>query len=160
MAQKIKYQTTTIDATQSANEIGVLVGKYGARQFSLHWDEEGELRGVSFVLVDQRYGGIVPIRLGARTDSIYEILTASRSYSFDEKKVAQQANRIAWRQLRDLVEQLLLAAKTGLFSIVEAFMAHVVIETAEGAETMGEYFARTQPELGSQGLRLLKAGPE
>jgi hypothetical protein len=159
MARKIKYETTTIAPEDSAAQIGKLVSNYGARQFSQHWAPSGFLEGVTFLLVDHRYGGIVPIRLQAQTDAILEILESGRKRPA-RVDLELQAQRIAWRQLKDLVEQLLLAARTGLFSVVDAFMANVVIETPDGdSETVGEFFARAEPELGKSGLKLFKALP-
>ena len=120
----------------------------------LRWDAEGRLEGVAFTIVDQRYGGIVPVRLDAPTAEIETILEASRLFRNPTIRETQ-AQRIAWRHLRDLVEQLLMAVRVGLYSVAEAFMANVVIETDEGSETMGQYVSRMKPQLGSEGLRLL-----
>ena len=160
MPQKIKYQTTTISAEQSAGQIGQLIGKYGAREFTQLWDDDGQLSGIRFIMKDQLYGGIVPVKLYARTETIFDILTESGLHRRDAEARSEQAYRIAWRQLKDVVEQLLLAVRTGLFSLAEAFMAGVVIETPEGERTLGEYIAEAQPELSRSGraLKLLGSG--
>jgi hypothetical protein len=149
--QPIKYATTTIDPAKSASEIGALVQKYGGSRFEMRWGAFGSLTGIRFAIRAEGIGE-VPVRLEAQTERIEEILTkakrAGRSYwrptAADIQKVSEQAHRIAWRQLRDFVEQALLAMETGLFNIGAAFMAHIEVQDdAQGDRvTMSEFLLR------------------
>ena len=83
------------------------------------WGDHG-LRGVRFAI--QTEHGEVPVRLGARVERVAEIIRQKKPYSHRmrrnrleyEKWVEEElAYRIAWRQLKDFVEQALLAVETG-----------------------------------------------
>ena len=144
MAQVIKYQTTTIKGEKSASEIQSLVQKYGGSRCEIRWDGKGQVIGVRFALPHERIGE-VPISLTASTDRIFDILQANRRTGTWQKEETDQAqaHRIAWRQLKDFVEQALLAVKTGLFPVHAAFMH--AIETGDADEdgnpvTLGTYF--------------------
>ena len=120
MSQAIKYESTTIEPEQSAAEIMRLVRAYGGTRFEMIWGDHG-LRGVRFTI--QTSQGQVPVRLGARVERVAEIIRQKRPWSRRmrrsqleyEKWVEEElAYWIAWRQLRDFVEQALLAVETGL----------------------------------------------
>ncbi len=155
MAQAIKYQSTEIASTKSATQIATLIQKYGGTRFEQRWGRRGVLTGVRFAIKTQMYGE-VPVRLTARTATIYKIL--SDKTAWDEERCHMQADRIAWRQLKDFVEQALFAVETGLFDLAEAFMAHV--ETYDGNEvvTIGELFRRHGAVLEPGGALMLNPG--
>lgn len=169
--QAIKYQRTTVPPARSAQEIGRLVQEYGARRFALDYGTDGRLQGVEFWLIDPDLGPSkpVPVRLRAKTQTIVALLRAAkvptggqrfRLHTEIEQERERIAERIAWRQLKDFVEQALLAAKTGLFSTGQAFMAHVLLDTPEGSLTVGEYFAEHAAQVTSRGVQLLPARSE
>ena len=169
MSQAIKYESTTVEPEQSAAEIMQLVRAYGGTRFEMIWGDHG-LRGVRFTI--QTPQGQVPVRLGARVERVAEIILQKKPYSHRmrrnrleyEKWVEEElAYRIAWRQLRDFVEQSLLAVETGLFDIAGAFMANVEVWDDESDEvvTMAELVARRMSlQPGSGALRLLPKGSE
>lgn len=162
MAQAIKYQDTKVQAIDSASKIAGIVMRYGGTRFEQRWDPEtGELVGLRFAIRTDE--GDVPVRLAAQTDSVVDILKSHagpRSRKTDSDYRAQ-AQRIAWRQLKDFIEQALLAVETGLFNLVSAFMAHVEVwddehdETVTVAELMGR---RGQLMGDDRGMRLLTRG--
>lgn len=155
-AQKIKYQGTTVEATKSAQELCGLVQKYGGTRFEMQW-KDGILTGVRFALKHAKLGEI-PVRLEARTQRIEQIL--SRVIWAADKRRAQ-AYRIAWRQLKDFVEQQLLAIETGLFPVHEVFMAQVETRDPVSGElvTMGDLLERHAAIAPGGGIRLLPAPP-
>ena len=169
MSQAIKYESTTIEPEQSAAEIMRLVRAYGGTRFEMIWGDHG-LRGVRFTI--QTPQGQVPVRLGARVERVAEIIRQKRPWSRRmrrsqleyEKWVEEElAYWIAWRQLRDFVEQALLAVETGLFDIAGAFMAGVEVwdDRTDEVVTMAELVARRMSlQPGSGALRLLPKGSE
>ncbi len=169
MSQAIKYESTTVEPEQSAAEIMQLVRAYGGTRFEMMWGNHG-LRGVRFAI--QTEHGEVPVRLEARVERVAEIIREKKPYSPQMRRTEEQyrawveqklAYRIAWRQLRDFVEQSLLAVETGLFDIAGAFMANVEVWDDESDEvvTMAELVARRMSlQPGSGALRLLPKGSE
>jgi len=167
MSQAIKYETTSIDATQSAMELSALVQKYGGTRFELRW-EGGLLMGVRFAI---RHPGLgdVPVRLPARQDAVAATLQEKRPYSSRmrktrvewERDIAAQAYRVAWRHLKDFAEQVLLAVDLGILEIQEGFLWAVEIEDPQTGDvtTMGAMVAQHMQAVGQDGaLRLLPSG--
>jgi len=161
MAQAIKYESTTVAAIDSASNIAGLVMRYGGTRFEQRWDPfTGEITGIRFAIRTDE--GEVPIRLEAQTDTIVEILKGKVKRSKKtEADFRAQAQRIAWRQLKDFVEQALLAVETGLFNLASAFMAGVEVydEEADETVTMAELVARRASLVADdRGIRLLTSG--
>lgn len=158
--QAIKYETTTVDAGKSASEIAQLVQTYGGSRFEMQWGEDGLLTGIRFALRHPKLGE-VPVRLTARTERIEEILRGVSKWRWDHQGRKLHAYRIAWRQLKDFVEQQLLAVKTGLFPVHEVFMAQVEARDPDTGEmvTVGELVERHGAIAPGGGLRLLPAPP-
>ncbi len=169
MSQAIKYESTTVEPEQSAAEIMQLVRAYGGTRFEMIWGDHG-LRGVRFAIETPQ--GQVPVRLEARVERVAEIIQEKKPWNHrmnrhqhECKKWVEEelAYRIAWRQLRDFVEQALLAVETGLFDIAGAFMANVEVwdDGSDEVVTMAELVARRMSlQPGSGALRLLPKGSE
>ena len=156
MAQAVKYQTTTIAPEKSASELAAIVRKYGGSRFEQRWNDAGELAGVRFAI--RMEVGEVPVILTAKTEKITDILF--RKTSMGRQKAREQAYRIAWRHLKDLTEQLLLATELGLRSVPEAFMADIEVwdDLQQETVTMAELVNRRAViEEGERGLRLMPA---
>lgn len=158
--QAVKYQSTTIDPWKSAGEIAELVRKYGGSRFEQQWDEYGQLVGIRFAIRDNRLGE-VPVILRAQTETIERILQGALPRSWTTERKRTQAYRVAWRQLKDFVEQALLAVKTGLFPLAAAFMASIEVQDEETGRPIPlmEAFAqggRLGPA--GHGVRLIQAG--
>lgn len=155
--QAIKYQSTVIEAGKSAGEISDLVRRYGGSRFEQRWNERGELDGIRFALRTPDLGE-VPVHLRAQTETIERLLRERTTLNAEKRRT--QAQRIAWRQLKDFVEQALLAVETGLFPIGAAFTAHIEVWDDVQNETvpMAEFLHRRgRLEAGDRGLRLLPA---
>lgn len=163
--QAIKYEGTEVDPGKSASELGQLVQKYGGSRFEMQWDDHGLLTGLRFAIRHPKFGEI-PVRLVARTERIAQLLLKAHPYQWGrvsrvdhDARWKVQAYRIAWRQLKDFVEQQLLAVETGLFPVHEVFMAQVETRDPEtGATiTVGELMERHATTAPGGGLRLLPA---
>lgn len=152
MPQPIKYAETTVPAVKSAQEIETLAARYGASRFEKLWDEGGNLYAIRFALRAEPWGE-VPVLVEARTEAVLAILLKAKPWNWRrgpqgraayEAKLREQSYRIAWRQLRDFVEQALLAVETGLLSPTDAFMWGLEMRDPEtgGRTTAGRMFQR------------------
>jgi hypothetical protein len=165
--QAIKYEGTTVDPAKSAAEIAGLVQKYGGTRFEMKWDQYSRLQGVRFAIRHERLGEI-PVRLMAQIANVEKYLLKKRPWSYSMRKTKAQheaemrdtAYRVSWRQLKDFVEQSLLAVETGLFPLHEAFMAQVEMEDPAGGDpiTVGQLF-EAQATRGRGGALLMLAAP-
>ena len=162
MAQVIKYQSTAVEVAKSAQSIAELVRKYGASRFEQRWDDAGRLDGVRFTIRDEDVGQ-VPVILRAPSETIVNLLWDARGRN-SRKTLAdfeEQAERIAWRHMKDLTEQLLLAVHLGLKTMPGAWMPDIEVWDEETGETttMAELFARrAQLVPGKRGVRMLPPG--
>lgn len=157
MAQSIKYQETTVSAEVSAGQISGLVARYGASRFEQQWNDDGELSAIRFTL--RTAMGEVPVRLDAKTDRIVELLPKPVRYNAVDRR-REQAYRIAWRHLKDLTEQLLLAVHLGLKDVGAAFMDSVEVVDPDSGDTitMRDLLARHAHQISAgRPLRLLPA---
>jgi hypothetical protein len=145
----VKYFDTTIKAAISANEIVSMIVEYGGTRTSIDWDEEGNPSGIAFIAPDPKLG-LVPIQLRANVDAVHKRLLQLHPYSLRrkgtrteyEKGLRDQAHRIIWRHLKDLIEQQLLAVYIGQFSLTDTFMQGVVVSDERGQPvTIGELVA-------------------
>lgn len=167
MAQVIKYETTELSPEDSAAQIMKLVHKYGGTRFEQWWDN-GSLAGVRFTIATDH--GNVPIRLVAPVGRVADILLEQKPWNTLRRKgeheynawIRERAYAIAWRQLRDFVEQTLLAVETGLYDLTAAFMAGIEIwdpdlgEIVTVQELMASRMAQLPPH--SSGALLLTDG--
>lgn len=147
--QAIKYQETDVPAERSVGEVANLIRRYGGTRFEQLWGEDGRILGVRFAIRHPEIGEL-PVSLTAKYGEIERILWetpyGSRAGSEENRRarIARQAERMAWRHLKDLTEQLLLSVRLGLRSLPAAFMADVEVldESSGETVTMGELFER------------------
>jgi hypothetical protein len=163
MPQAIKYETTTIEAVKTAGELVSLIVKYGGRRTSIEWDESGQPTGIAFEIEDRSARRLIPVRLTARTERVREKLEGARPYTHRSRgtrqqwaeKLQEQAHRIVWRHLKDLVEQQLLAVEIGQYDLAEVFLHGVVTDTGM---TVGEAMARYSEIHGGDSMLRLAPG--
>jgi len=159
MPQIVKYESTEVAVEKTLAGLAKLIRGYGGRRFEQIWDPAGRAVAVRFA-VDHPSLGELPVHMPARTGKIRRILLDGgkwRSYPEGEReeKVAEQAERIAWRHISDLTEQLLLAVRLDLKTLHEAFMADVEVYDRErgGLVRMADYLER-YASAGPDGLEL------
>lgn len=165
MAKAIKYQQTTVPVEKTLSELTALIKRYGGTRFEQNWTPEGHICDVRFAIHHDTLGEL-PVRLVARTDKIQKILLDSglwKSYpkTEHERKVQAQSERIAWRHIKDLTEQLLLAVLLEIRSLPEAFLADVEIFDSQLGEAvrMTEYL-QSRAHGGPEGLILSGLGSD
>lgn len=162
--QVIKYQDTKVEVEKTVSELAVLIKRYGGSRFEQAWTPSGGVEGVRFAIRHETLGEL-PVNLTAKTAQIRRIMKEAglwKTYpkAERERKLETQAQRIAWRHLKDLTEQLLLAVSLGLKTLPEAFLADVEMLDAQTGETvrMGEFLER-RASVGPGGLEIEAASP-
>lgn len=163
--QAIKYQSTSVPVEKTLAELAALIKNYGGARFEQHWASDGLVSGVRFAIRHDELGEL-PVNLTARTARIRSILHEAglwKSYppARRERMISEQSERVVWRHLKDLTEQLLLAVSLDLRSLPEAFMADVEIFDRHTGESMrtAEYLER-RGRGAPGGLVLEGTGPE
>ena len=121
--------TTTVDAFKTVSEIEYILMKHKARSIMKDYDGE-RIIGLSFLIdTDVRQ---VPVRLPVRIDECFEVLKKEKKNSprSNIKATREQAERVAWRILKDWVEAQMALLDIQMVRFEEIFLPY--IETQNG----------------------------
>lgn len=120
--------TTTVDAFKTVSEIEYILVKHKAKSIMKHYDGESII-GLSF-LIDNGYQQI-PVRLPVKTDECLKVLKKEKAAGKKNiKDTREQAERVAWRILKDWVEAQMALLDIEMVSFEEIFLSY--IETSSG----------------------------
>lgn len=126
--------TTTVDSFKTVSEIEYILMKHGAKSIMKNYDNES-ITGLSF-LIDTGMQQI-PVRLPVKIDECFEILKREKKNSqrSNIKATREQAERVAWRILKDWVEAQMALLDIQMVRFEEIFLPY--IET-QGGHTIYE----------------------
>lgn len=116
--------TTTVEPERTANEIRVLLRKWGAEEVSEAYDTQKRMIGMGF-----RMGGInyrIPCEYQGIQERLQEDYDIPRRY-----KNSDQARRVAWRMLLGWLKYQLEVSESGLFEKEAILMPYRVTTTGE-----------------------------
>ena len=121
--------TTTVDAFKTVSEIEYILVKHGAKSIMKNFNGE-TIVGLSFLL-DTGYQQI-PVRLPVKIDECLRILQKEKKSSprSNIKATREQAERVAWRILKDWVEAQMALLDIEMVKFEEIFLPY--IETKNG----------------------------
>lgn len=121
--------TTTVDAFKTVSEIEYILMKHKAKSIMKEYDGE-TITGLSF-LIDT---GIqqIPVRLPVRIDECLKVLKKEKKENPRKqiKDTRDQAERVAWRILKDWVEAQMALLDIEMVRFEEIFLPY--IETTNG----------------------------
>lgn len=119
--------TTTIDAIKTASEIEYILVKHGAKSIMKDY-EDGSITGISF-LIDTGTNQI-PVRLPAKVDACFEVLKKEKRENPKKqiKATKEQAERVAWRILKDWVEAQMALLDMKMVCFEEIFLPYIEIK--------------------------------
>ena len=115
--------TTTVDAIKTAGEIEDILIKGGAKAIQKEIDN-GKVISIKFI-VDSPIGTI-PIELPVQIAAVAEILRQQKKNNPRIKTSLDQAERTAWRCLKDWVEAQMALIEIGMVSIDQVFLPYVI----------------------------------
>ncbi len=136
--------TTEIPAIKSAMEIEYSLIQHGVKSVLKDFDDDGHIESMSFILPG-RYGAM-PVRLPVNTAPVLAILERQRRRNSKVKATADQAERVAFRILKDWVEAQMAILETGMVSIEQVFLPYI---TNAGGQTLYEVMESRQFMLAS-----------
>lgn len=121
--------TTTIDAFKTVSEIEYILMKHKAKSIMKNYDGES-ITGLSF-LIDIGTQQI-PVKLPVRIDECLTVLQREKKNSprSNIKATRQQAERVAWRILKDWIEAQMALLDIEMVRFEEIFLPY--IETQNG----------------------------
>lgn len=131
----IKNYTTRIDVYSSLGEIQGALAKNGARKLMIDYDGAGRPTGLMFA-IDSPVNGMMLFNLPAQVDGVLAVF-AKQKIKYDRA----QAERTAWRNIRDWVLAQMAFIEAGNATLDEIFLPYL---TNRQGETLYQMYANKQ----------------
>ena len=116
--------TTTVNVYKTLGEIQMQLVKHGAKKIMQDYDDQGRITALSF-MVDTP-AGPRGIRLPANVDAVHAVLHRQKV-----KCDREQAERVAWRILKDWVEAQMAILESEMVQIDEVFLPYMVNQSGQ-----------------------------
>lgn len=120
--------STTIEAYKTVSEIENILVKHKAKSIMKNYNGEA-IESLSF-LVDVGYNQI-PIKMPAKVDECLKVLQNEKKKNSKVKATREQAERVAWRILKDWVEAQMALLDINMVKMEEVFMPYIVDKTGQ-----------------------------
>jgi hypothetical protein len=125
--------TTSIASEKTVGEITSLLARKGARSINTDFTEEGLIHGITFVMV--LHGLPVRFQLPSNASGVCAVMMKEKPYSYSysrktreqwQQEIRQQAERVAWRILKDWVEAQIALVESSQAEMAQVFMPYAV----------------------------------
>lgn len=119
--------TTTVDAFKTVSEIEYILMKHGAKSIMKNYENES-VTGLSF-LIDTGAQQI-PVRLPAKVDACLAVLRKEKQENPRKqiRDTKEQAERVAWRILKDWVEAQMALLDIEMVRFEEIFLPYIEVQ--------------------------------
>lgn len=138
----IKNYTTKINCYTSIGEIQTTLALHGARKIMIDYGESGHPEGIAFAI--QSGNTAQMFILPANVDGVMAVFKNQRV-----KADREQAERTAWRNVRDWIMAQMAFIESGNVQIDEIFLPYLT----DGKKTLYEAYKSGQLLLGNGGIR-------
>ena len=118
--------TTTIDPFKTASEIEYILMQHKAKSILKNMDADGRIVSMSF-LVDR--GNIqIPVKLPVKVDATLQVLQREKQNNPRKqiRATREQAERVAWRILKDWIEAQMALLDIEMADLEEVFMPYIL----------------------------------
>lgn len=131
--------TTKVDVYTTLGAIQGNLVKHGAKKILQEYDDSGRIEAVSFMIGTP--SGMLPVRLPVNVSAVSEVLRRQKV-----KCDREQAERIAWRIIKDWVEAQMAILESEMVTMDEIFFPYVL----QGGKTLYQAFRDEQLRLCAQ----------
>ncbi len=111
--------TTKVNAFTTLGEIQAQLVAHGAKRIMQDYDDKGRISALTFQI--DTPAGVRVIRLPANVDAVMKVL-ASQKVKCDR----EQAERVAWRIVKDWVEAQMAILESEMVQMDEIFLPYMV----------------------------------
>lgn len=115
----IKNYTTKVPSVQTVGEIQGLLAAHGARKVMMDYGESGKVESVTFGLMLN--GNMAGFRIDAKPDGVMRVMAKDRVSCTKE-----QAERIAWRNVKDWISAQVALIETEQATMEEVFLPYLL----------------------------------
>ena len=130
--------TTKVDVYTTLGAIQGQLVKHGAKKIMQDYDDDGRISSLSFLIATP--AGMRGIRLPANVDAVHKVLTRQKV-----KCDREQAERVAWRIVKDWVEAQMAILESEIVQMDEIFLPYMV---NNAGQTVFEAYRSNQLMLG------------
>ena len=116
--------TTKIPAEQTASEIMSILVRKGATDILTHYGPGGMATGLKWRM--ESANGTMGFSLPINTDAVFEILTRDRVMKTNPGARMQQANRTAWRIIKEWILAQMALIETEMVTVEEVFLPYML----------------------------------
>lgn len=120
--------TTTVDAFKTVSEIEYILMKHKAKSIMKNYEGE-TITGLSFLIDTGRQQ--VPVRLPVKIDECLEVLKQEKRKKSNVKATREQAERVAWRILKDWIEAQMALLDIEMVRFEEIFLPYIEIDNGQ-----------------------------
>lgn len=122
--------TTTVDAFKTVSEIEYIIAKHRAKSIMKNYEGES-ITGLSFLIdIGNKQ---IPVRLPIKIDECLEVLKKEKKNSprSNIKATREQAERVAWRIMKDWVEAQMAILDIEMVRFEEIFLPYIETNTGK-----------------------------
>lgn len=116
--------TTKVDVFTTLGAIQGQLVKHGAKKIVQDYDDDGRITSLSFLI--ETPAGPRGIRLPANVDAVHAVLIRQRV-----KCDREQAERVAWRIVKDWVEAQMAILESEMVQMDEIFLPYMVNQSGQ-----------------------------
>ena len=129
--------TTKINVFATLGEIQGILVKHGAKKIVQDYDDDGSVTALTFGI--DTPAGVRGVRLPANVDAVHAVLTKQKV-----KCDREQAERVAWRIVKDWVEAQMAILESEMVQMDQIFLPYMVNNQGQ---TFFEAYRRNQLRL-------------
>lgn len=115
----IKNYSTKVPVLQTVGEIQGILATHGARKVMMDYGDNGQVNAITFAL--DLNGTLRGFRLEANPHGVISVMKKERTKCTDE-----QAERIAWRNIKDWIAAQVALVETEQASMAELFFSKLI----------------------------------
>jgi hypothetical protein len=134
--------TTTVPATRTASQIMDILAKHGAQQILVDYGFGSAVTGLAFAIHTEV--GLMRYKLPVDTAAVEKVLRADRGVA-PRLRSAEQAERVAWRILKDWIEAQLALIATKMVTLDQVMLPYMLM----GEGTVYDLYRTQQLAIGS-----------
>lgn len=135
--------TTKVDVYTTIGQIQGCLVKHGAKKIMQDYNDEGHIVALMFAIDTPM--GLRGVRLPANTDAVHAVLQRQKV-----KCDREQAERVAWRIVKDWVEAQMAILESEMVQLDENFLPYMV---SKSGQTMFEAYRQNQLMLESGSVK-------
>ena len=127
---KLLNYTTKVSAHQTVGEIIKILTARGVLNIGLSYNSLGAPDGLHWTMETDKMG-LRRFALPCNSEAVFRKLTEQRVNVHDAQLRRQQAERTAWRILKDWIEAQMALLETGMVDLEEVFLPYMVVDNGQ-----------------------------